>query len=217
MGLWDRLSPAWRACWEEGWAAYCPSRNYPIGAAVVAADGRVLSRGRNHIAGRHEALAVSDHELAHAEVNALLAMGHVHPDPSVALYTLLEPCPLCIGAFYMSGVRQLHYAARDPLAGSAALLGTTRYMAVKPIRVHAAIDAALEAAYVPVLVAAMHEVRGAQIDSLLEHWSAGYPDGVAAGRALYEAGVLAAAREQGLSAAQALARVEAALGLTTAG
>jgi tRNA(Arg) A34 adenosine deaminase TadA len=38
--------------------------------------------------------------LAHAEINALIALG-VHGDKrhELALYTTVEPCPLCLGAF----------------------------------------------------------------------------------------------------------------------
>ena len=28
------------------------------------------------------------------------------------IYTAVEPCPLCMGAIYMSGVRAIHYACR---------------------------------------------------------------------------------------------------------
>jgi len=45
---WDRLSLPWQACLEEAWSAYCAS-TIPIGAVVVDADGRILSRGRNRI------------------------------------------------------------------------------------------------------------------------------------------------------------------------
>jgi tRNA(Arg) A34 adenosine deaminase TadA len=218
MPLWDSLTPAWRACWAEGWATYVEAGNYPIGAAVVDGEGNVCSRGRNHIRGRGPAgLPVSDHELAHAEVNALLTFGHRHAGPTYSLYTLLEPCPLCMGAFYMSGVRQLHFAARDPLAGSASLLGKTDYMARKPIRVFATADAALESLFVPVLVATMHEMRGAHVASMLEWWGPAYPEEVAAGRALFESGTLADARARGLDSARAMAMIETALAGRAAG
>ena len=42
------------------------------------------------------------------------------------VYTTTEPCPLCMGALYMSGVRGLRFTSRDPWAGSANLLGTTQ-------------------------------------------------------------------------------------------
>jgi hypothetical protein len=40
-----------------------------------------------------------------------------------------------MGMFYMSGVRTLYFAARDPWAGSVNLLGTTPYLSRKPIKV----------------------------------------------------------------------------------
>ena len=45
----------------------------------------------------------------------------------------MEPCPLCFGALYMSGIRNLRYAARDPYAGSTNLLGATPYLSRKEI------------------------------------------------------------------------------------
>jgi hypothetical protein len=44
---------------------------------------------------------------------------------------------MCIGAIYMSGVRGVHFAARDPFAGSTDLLGKNPYMSRKPIKVFA--------------------------------------------------------------------------------
>ena len=114
--IWDLLSDPWQACMEEAWAAYCAG-SVPIGAAVTDAGGRIVSRGRNRIGEDcGEADCFYDHPLAHAEMNALLAFDYREHDPPHAciLYATTEPCPLCFGAFYMSGVRVLRYASRDP-------------------------------------------------------------------------------------------------------
>lgn len=50
---------------------------------------------------------------------------------------------MCMGTLYMSGVRNLHYAARDPFAGSVNLLGSTWYLSRKPIKTYGP-DALLE-------------------------------------------------------------------------
>jgi tRNA(adenine34) deaminase len=133
---WIELSPAWQACLEMAWEAYtCDC--VPVGAVVIDGAGQIVSRGRNRL--REQAAPprqVCDSQLAHAELNALLELKVGSPEVhDYALYTSLEPCPLCMGAFYMSGARTLYYASPDTYAGSTDLLGKTPYLAHKPIRV----------------------------------------------------------------------------------
>jgi hypothetical protein len=65
-------------------------------------------------------------------------------DPhKVTLYALLEPCPLCVGAIYMAGVRKVVFGAHDAYAGSADLLGKTQYMSLKPVEISFYNDAEL--------------------------------------------------------------------------
>ncbi len=133
---WSDLLPAWQACLEEAWDAYRLG-NVPIGAAVVNAAGEVVGRGRNRISdATSPARQTCESQLAHAELNALLSLGlpaaNFH---DYALYTTIEPCPLCMGAVYMSGVRQLYFAGEDSYAGATDLLGTTPYMSRKPVKV----------------------------------------------------------------------------------
>ncbi len=130
------FSEIWLACLEQAWKAYCQG-SVPVGAVWVDAEGHVRLRGRNRI---HESLAEPPHlagnRLAHAEMNVLV---QVPPDDyfSMAtgiLYSTLEPCPLCMGAIVMSGVRQVYYGARDREAGASALLQATPYVARKQIQ-----------------------------------------------------------------------------------
>ena len=51
---------------------------------------------------------------------------------------------MCMGTFYMSGLRTLHFASRDPYAGSVDLLGKTWYLSKKPIKVFGPANPALE-------------------------------------------------------------------------
>jgi tRNA(adenine34) deaminase len=133
--MWSELSPAWQACFELAWEAYC-NDCIPIGAVVTDHNGIVLTRGRNRIFEKAKPGGVNGSALAHAEVEALRGLDLDAVDPHVcALYTTTEPCPMCLGTFYMSGLRTLHYAARDPWAGSINLLGSTWYLARKPIQV----------------------------------------------------------------------------------
>lgn len=152
MTLWQTLSIPWQAAFEEAWTAYLAGC-LPIGAVVADDDGVILTRGRNRIGETYN-------ELSHAELNALTAMDYrLHDEYTYTrnrccIYTTMEPCPLCMGAIYMSGVRQVAYAARDPYAGSINLLGTTPYLSRKPIQVTPPQDQAVEAISIGWLLAA---------------------------------------------------------------
>ncbi|MEW6404099.1 MAG: nucleoside deaminase [Chloroflexota bacterium] len=151
--MWETLNEPWQAALEMAWEAY-RAGTIPIGAVVADFDGKVVARGRNRI---HDTSAphgqVWGHMLAHAEVNALFDLQlDQESRHSAVLYTTMEPCPLCMGAFYMSSVRTLHFAARDPWAGSTNLLGTTPYLSRKPIRVVPPFDPSLEIALIAMWV-----------------------------------------------------------------
>lgn len=125
--VWSTLPPLLQAAVEEAWSAYCAG-SLPHGAVIADAQGRVLARGRNRI---YEQLAddssrpLYGHPLAHAEVNALLALDYASVDVrSCVLYATTEPCPLCTGALVISGVRELRYAARDTYGGATSWLAS---------------------------------------------------------------------------------------------
>ena len=145
--MWENLSPQWQAALEMAWEAYC-SGTIPIGAVIADAEGNIYARGRNRIMDTSAPdNQVCANELAHAELNALLALKLAYDEckaKSVALYTTMEPCPLCMGAVYMSDVKTLHYAAHDPWAGSTNLLGTTPYLSRKPVKVFEPTNTVLE-------------------------------------------------------------------------
>jgi tRNA(adenine34) deaminase len=87
----------------------------PIGAVVVAGDGRVLGRGRNE----RELL---EDPTAHAEVLALREAARTLGTWRVldaTLYVTLEPCTMCAGAIVLSRIPRVVYATTDPKAGAA--------------------------------------------------------------------------------------------------
>ena len=179
------LSEPWQICLEEAWAAYCAG-SLPIGACVVDATGAILSRGRNRIEETQADVPYAcGNTLAHAELNALLALKVDRPTRhAAALYTTTEPCPLCLGAFYMSSVRTLHYAARESFAGSTNLLGTTPYLSRKPIRVYGPAEPILEAL---VTALAVEFELGDGIfptSAVLQSWRRDHPGRCGAGRAV---------------------------------
>lgn len=151
--LWERLSEPWRVCVEEAWTAY-QHGSLPIGAAITDGRGVILSRGRNRIHELEDAgRLLSGHRLAHAEMNALVALEWRHIAPAdCALYTTTEPCPLCVGAMRMTRIPEVHFASRDGAAGSADLFTANDFMRRGDVRVHGPFSVTLEALLVSMLI-----------------------------------------------------------------
>jgi tRNA(adenine34) deaminase len=198
MTLWQNLSLPWQACMEMAWEAYCDDC-LPIGAAIVDANNNIISRGRNRI---YEKVKANGHmsrgaQFAHAEMEALHAIDNydaIAPH-TCALYTTTEPCPMCLGAFYMSGIRTLHYASREPWAGSADLLGKTWYLSHKPIKVFAPPDPALEIIIMALMVERDYQAHDGHLPdgawgSLYKRWSVVVPQCLPLGKLLYDERVL---------------------------
>src|SRR5215831_2297074 len=86
----------------------------PVGAIVVARDGRVIGRGHNHPIS-------SDDPTAHAEIIALReasrAIGNYRL-VGATLYCTIEPCVMCAGAIVHSRIARLVFGAADPKAGA---------------------------------------------------------------------------------------------------
>ena len=129
------LSPTWQACFEEGWQAFLAD-NVPIGAAITDNDGKVLFQSRNRIADLSAPpRQTCNSQIAHAELNTILMIeGKPQGIHDWHIYSLVEPCPLCMGAIYMAGLRHIHYAFPDAYAGSTDLLGKSPYLSRKPVR-----------------------------------------------------------------------------------
>ena len=86
----------------------------PVGAVVVDAQGRELSRAHN----RRE---IDADPTAHAEILALRAAartrGHWRLD-DCTLWVTLEPCAMCAGAMVNARLGRLVFGASDPKAGA---------------------------------------------------------------------------------------------------
>jgi tRNA(adenine34) deaminase len=131
------LSPVWQTCFSEGWQAFL-SDNVPIGAAITDGDGKVLFQSRNRISDLNAPpRQTCNSQIAHAELNTILMIeGKPKGIHDWHIYSLVEPCPLCMGAIYMAGLRHIHYAFSDAYAGSTDLLGKSPYLSRKPIKTY---------------------------------------------------------------------------------
>lgn len=192
---WSDLPRPWQICFEEAWAAFC-SGSLPIGSALFDQAGNCLARGRNHIFDDHVPTGqISLNQLAHAELNTLLQVDRRNYDlHSCSLYTSVEPCPLCMGAVYMSGVRAVFYGARDAYAGSTNLLGTTPYLSKKNIKINGPAAQELEIIFLGLLVTAeMRRMRSTGwelYDAVIGAWQQVCPAGVTFGYMLDREGQL---------------------------
>lgn len=85
----------------------------PIGAVVVK-DGAVIARGYNRVEARKNATE-------HAEIVAIdrasKKLGDWRLD-GCTVYVTVEPCHMCMGAFYLSRVQRVVYGALQPRSGA---------------------------------------------------------------------------------------------------
>ena len=92
----------------------------PVGAAIVAADGRLLARGRN-------VRELERDPTGHAEMVALRRAAQTLGAWRLGGATLavtLEPCPMCAGALVNARVARVIYGCADPKAGALQTLFT---------------------------------------------------------------------------------------------
>lgn len=88
----------------------------PVGAVVVAPDGRILAAAGN----RTRELS---NPTAHAEMLAIQAACAKAGSERLEghdLYVTLEPCPMCAAAISFARIRRLYYGASDPKSGGVA-------------------------------------------------------------------------------------------------
>jgi tRNA(adenine34) deaminase len=197
--MWDLLLHPWPFCIEQAWKAYCAGDPF-VGAVVTDPAGEIVSHGCGHrLDNGRLSIAVpgadgvpsplAHHPLAHAELQALLSFDYAQVDPrTCALYTTLEPCPSCAGALTMSNVRRLHYACRDPWAGSADLLRSTAFIRMQGIQVSGPHDGALQEVLAAVNVE--HCLRQGRPQRHIDAWAAISMRAVEAGTALFRSGRL---------------------------
>ena len=85
----------------------------PVGAVVIAPDGRVLARAGNQVEADNDASA-------HAELLALRDAAARLGTPRLVgcdLFVTLEPCPMCAQAASLFRIRRVVFGAYDPKGG----------------------------------------------------------------------------------------------------
>jgi tRNA(adenine34) deaminase len=85
----------------------------PIGAVVVAPDGRVVAQAGNRTRELND-------PTAHAEILAIRAACAIVGSERLVgcdLYVTLEPCAMCATAISFARIRRLYWGAADPKGG----------------------------------------------------------------------------------------------------
>jgi tRNA(adenine34) deaminase len=133
--LWQTLSLPWQTAVSLAWESYCAG-SLPIGAVIVDGDGRIVAQGRNSIHETESAFPLNSSRLAHAEMNALVALSRSGiAAERCTLYSTLEPCVMCMGAIRMMRIGAVYFAGYDPFGGGAYLVGTPSYQTFGPLPV----------------------------------------------------------------------------------
>lgn len=86
----------------------------PFGAAVIDAEGNILSVASNTVLSDHDASA-------HAEINAIRAASKKigsHDLTGCTIYTTAHPCPMCLGATIWANIKNIIYGCRPEDADS---------------------------------------------------------------------------------------------------
>ena len=105
-GAWAALEGAF-AAWRAG--------GLPCGAALAAADGSVVARGRNHAWDPATGTdPLEGNPLAHAELNVLARLASDHDAAAETLWSTQQPCSMCTAAIAFCGVGTTRYLAVDP-------------------------------------------------------------------------------------------------------
>ena len=109
------IEEAMRVAIEHAKIASVASKDVPVGAVILNANGDLISTGNN----QRELL---NDPTAHAEIvaicHAATALGNWRLDGCIIVVTL-EPCAMCAGAIAQSRISKVVFGAWDEKAGAA--------------------------------------------------------------------------------------------------
>lgn len=104
----------------------------PFGAAVIAADGRIISVASNTV--------LRDHDpTAHAEINALRLAGAAlgsHDLSGCILVATAFPCPMCYSAIIWANIKEVYFGAYAQDAAEIGFRDDNIYELLKDIAQH---------------------------------------------------------------------------------
>lgn len=185
--IWQRLSDIWHCCVEEAWTAYCHG-SLPHGAVITDARGNIVAHGRNRIREQTaEGRQFARNRLAHAELNALLELDWYNVRIyDCKLYSIIEPCAMCIGAIRMAHMSEVHFAVRDDASGGASLIDKTPFLKSGNIQVSGSEDPELEIVLMSVLVEATLSQSHPNAEDWIKQFASGVPLGAKLGYQLFE-------------------------------
>jgi tRNA(adenine34) deaminase len=185
--MWNHLSKPWQECFSLAIESF-KKGSIPIGAVIVNLKGEVVARGRNLIKETTcEKDEVCNHNLAHAEINALLKVKEaLHPEiRSYTLYTTMEPCPACFGAIIMSNIKAFVFASRDAWAGSSQL--KNHYISSKNTKIEGPI---LILEDIQIALQTVYELSHYGSSRVIESFATDSIKGVKLGKYLYQQDIL---------------------------
>ena len=145
--------PPWDEVFELMWEAY-NAGTIPVGAVITDESGTIVARGRNRIFDEPAGREIGASRLAHAEINALLALSSERTYEEYTLYSALEPCHVCLAAAHAARVGTVRFAAFDPYGGATGKLEPSADHLAHPVDVQGPL--AGEAGELPQLLLVAH-------------------------------------------------------------
>ncbi len=128
------LESPWDEVFDLMWEAYTAG-TIPVGAVITGDSGEIVARGRNRIFDRPAERELGASRLAHAEINALLALSSERTYEGWTLYSALELCHLCLAAAHAVRVGTVRFAARDRYGGATGKLAASADHLAHPVNV----------------------------------------------------------------------------------
>jgi tRNA(adenine34) deaminase len=98
-------------------AAAAQRGEVPVGAVIVAADGRIIAQAGNRTRELSDPTAHAEMLVIRAACRQLASERLSGPAGTFDLYVTLEPCPMCAAAISFARLRRLYYGAGDPKSG----------------------------------------------------------------------------------------------------
>ena len=189
--IWEELEYGWQIAFSKAWDAFC-SGTIPIGAAIINENNELVSLGQNMIfVEQADTSVIVGSSLAHAEINAIVQLKRKdHPNiRSYTLFTTTEPCILCFGAIVMGNIRHFKFAAQDRYGGATELNDRSDYVKSKNIKIEGPFEQ-LEAVQIALSTYYELELKIPNYEHLLNQMALICPQGVRAGKILFNERVL---------------------------